>query len=376
MLGIEDDPLSVLRDYRLFSGRPRALEDDETVVQCLKSIEAALAAGGDGSRMLQEAGWRLTWSMPTVTERTRTRLAVAYSRLLDVNPEGRVSAEKGILAVLVRSPDESLVPLFEHMFDVVYARDPFSRVRKEFAVAGLAVLARYLESATAMEALLRAGDHPHPAVGSAVAKALEMMFRPGADGSAPRTRRGGTGCGEAPRPGVPDFVVDALTRMAVRHPEFLARFHARRAMKTLGASPPMDNAGGTYIFKVRLESDSSFSAWAEVGSEEDLNILLSVTLSAFGWDWDHLHAFYLSGSERDWSAAYPERDDNGREAGASVAIGELGLRKKVKFLCVYDFGDHNVFRFSCEDVVPPGLRSGKHGVVRMRGIPPGQYPAW
>jgi hypothetical protein len=59
-----------------------------------------------------------------------------------------------------------------------------------------------------------------------------------------------------------------------------------------------------------------------------------------------------------------------------MAIGELGLRKRVKIVCVYDFGDHNVFRFSSEEIAPPGSGSGRRGVVRMRGIPPGQYPVW
>jgi len=363
----DDDPLSIMRvdpDWMI-----SALGSDRgRVEKSLEQMEAALSAGKSKSsaNALSEAGRHMSYMVFTPPKKLRDRLVSVHRKLIESNPKGRQPAEKGILPMLVLLVDESLVPFFEGLFDVKIDRDPFSKLRKGFAAAGLGLLVRLKGSGVALDALLRVTTHPNGDAVVAAARALGMVY-----GEDPYDY--GDGDEGSPPDAAPGAVFDALVRAAGEHSQFLGRFHLRRALLSMGAKIPNDNPGGAYQFKVSIEHLRGFFVRVMVPSTADLDQVLWVTLDALDWDDDHLHSFYLSGKVHDRATEYPQRDDDGRGCGSSMSLGQLGLVPKARFVCLYDFGDHHVFRYSCEKVIPGPAGSGRATVIETKGPCPEQY---
>jgi hypothetical protein len=95
-----------------------------------------------------------------------------------------------------------------------------------------------------------------------------------------------------------------------------------------------------YRFKVSLSDQKSVWRRIDVRSDQTLEDLHYAIQDAFGWDDDHLYAFYLSGKAWDQSTEYVRPE--GREPGmrtARVRMDRLGLRQGKRFLYIFDFGD-------------------------------------
>lgn len=362
----DDDPLSLMRVdpnwmvSALGASGGRAEES-------LKQMESALRGTGDPAKALSEAGRHMSYMTFSPPKKLRDRLVSVHRKIVELNPKGRGPAEKGILPMLTLLADESLVPFFEGLFDVKIDRDQVSKLRKGYAAAGLGILVSRKESDAALDALLRLVAHPNGDAAAAAARALGMVYggEPADDYGDPED--------EAPAEAAPSAVFEALVRAAGEHSQFLVRFHIRRALLSMGVGVPPDNPGGAYRFKVGLEGLREFSARIVVPSGEDLDRVLWVTLDALGWDYDHLHSFYLSGKLHDRTTEYPQRDDDARCVGTAMSLGQLGLVPKARFVCLYDFGDHHVFRYTCEKVIPKSDAPLHATVIETKGPRPEQY---
>ena len=344
------------------------------LVSHLCAIEAALSQDNPkaGAKVLTETGRQLlSAAAAQISRELRTRLTGVYEKLMASGMKGRAPAEKGILTCLVAGADESLVSFFAGLFDVSIERDGFSLQRKAFATAGLAVLVRSTGSQAALDALLKGTAHTNGDVALVSVRALAAAYSVSVfyDFESEEVR-------SSLRSAPPLEVIEAVTQTANQHPTFLTRFHARRALQALGVEPPLDHEEGAYQFKMTLEGYTGFSARLLVPSPADLDMVLWLSLDALNWDSDHLHSFYLSGKRNDQSTQYPlDRGDSlAEEPGLSV--GELGLAPKVKFICLYDFGDCNIFKYTCEKIIPKVHGNVQGSVQERKGRRPNQYPSW
>jgi hypothetical protein len=106
------------------------------------------------------------------------------------------------------------------------------------------------------------------------------------------------------------------------------------------AARPANVAAGGYRLKVGLRWRPGVWRAIEILGSQTLEDLHYAIQRAFGWDDDHLYAFYLSGRAHDRLTAI-ERPFDGAEPPTAdeVAIAELELRSGQRFLYLFDFGD-------------------------------------
>jgi len=373
MFGRNEDPISLITASAMFRDRSWMAARQRDLKKCLREVEDALSMDDSRARArtLTEVGKHLVWSPAPASGELRTRLTVVYEKLMASGTKGRQPAEKGILTSLVLGADESLVSFFSGLFDVAIDRDRFSPQRKAFAAAGLGLLVQTNDSEAALTALLEATAHTNGDVSTAAVRALRAAYAVDIFDDIGNRGRGGS-----MRPAPPPEVIECLMRTALEHPAFLGRFHARRTLQFLGADAPQDHPKGAYQFKMTVERYRGFSARLLVPSSAALDSLLWLSLAAMGWDSDHLHSFYLSGKKHDPLTEYPSDHDEGCPEEPGLNIGQLGLAPKVKFICLYDFGDNNVFKYTCEKVIPTVAGLSRGSVVERKGRPPEQYPSW
>lgn len=127
---------------------------------------------------------------------------------------------------------------------------------------------------------------------------------------------------------------------------------------------------GTGCYRhIKIDADSALSQFS------------SAILDAFGFDDDHMHAFFMD--NRAWSQ-YPEAcywsdpddedemEDNVNPSTDEVSLRDLQLADGQKFLYVFDFGDD--WRFSCRVLKILDEQTKEPQVVRSVGDAPEQYP--
>ncbi len=98
-------------------------------------------------------------------------------------------------------------------------------------------------------------------------------------------------------------------------------------------------------YRLRVRLHWSPTVWREVEMRGDhtLEDLHSIIRHAFGWDNDHLHAFYLSGKRHDTLTelgAYSIFGGQGPPFSREVALAHLELKRGQTFLYLFDFGDN------------------------------------
>jgi pRiA4b ORF-3-like protein len=134
--------------------------------------------------------------------------------------------------------------------------------------------------------------------------------------------------------------------------------------------------GKAYLFRVVLKWDRQVWRTIEVRGEHTLNHLHLAIQQAFGWDNDHLYAFFMSGKRWDPATEYADpRAEDGRSAD-EVRIGALRLVPRKRFLYLFDYGDellHDVW-LVCVGPVEPGVKYPR--IVKMHGEAPPQYPPY
>ena len=140
--------------------------------------------------------------------------------------------------------------------------------------------------------------------------------------------------------------------------------------------PNKEKATGTvesYVIKVSL--GRSCYRYIQIGKQKTLGALSEAILSAFEFDDDHCHAFFMD--DRYWSnlgAYYSDDMDEGCRLSYKMPLGRLGLEKGDKFKYLFDFGDE--WRFQCRVMRELEEKTKSFRVIKAVGDPPAQYPGW
>ena len=173
--------------------------------------------------------------------------------------------------------------------------------------------------------------------------------------------------------------------MAAQAPRSAASRGKASATKTItgkGRGAARDNTktrtsgrGQAYLFRVVLKWDRKVWRTIEVRGDQTLDDLHLAIQDAFGWDNDHLYAFFMSGKRWDQATEYTDpRAEDGRLADRA-RIGALRLEPKKRFLYLFDYGDellHDVWLVSVGPAAP-GARYPR--IVKVHGETLPQYPS-
>lgn len=129
----------------------------------------------------------------------------------------------------------------------------------------------------------------------------------------------------------------------------------------------------SYVIKVSL--GRSCYRYIQIGKQKTLGALSEAILSAFEFDDDHCHAFFMD--DRYWSnlgAYYSDDMDEGCRLSYKMPLGRLGLEKGDKFKYLFDFGDE--WRFQCRVMQELEEKTKYFRVLKAVGDSPAQYPNW
>lgn len=113
----------------------------------------------------------------------------------------------------------------------------------------------------------------------------------------------------------------------------------------------------------------------QIGADETLDELHCAILSAFDFDDDHAHAFFMD--DRYWSDAdvyYDHRMDDGGRFSDEVTLRQLQLKAGKKFKFLFDFGDE--WRFQCKVLRELDEKTARPKIIRAAGKASEQYPSW
>ena len=184
------------------------------------------------------------------------------------------------------------------------------------------------------------------------------------------------------------LAVDALVTFCQRHRQQIAdeEFPVRdtvevslagktvRVEVSVPGEDPSAPPATVYRFKVSLADRKDVWRTIDVRSDQTLEELHYAIQDAFGWDDDHLYAFFLSGKAWDASTEYIRPEGRGPgERSARVRLDRLGLRPRKRFLYIFDFGDEWRHEIRVEKA---GLRpdAGEYPrIVEEHGEAPPQY---
>ncbi|MGN1415278.1 MAG: DUF6930 domain-containing protein [Oscillospiraceae bacterium] len=109
-----------------------------------------------------------------------------------------------------------------------------------------------------------------------------------------------------------------------------------------------------------------------ISGDETLEGLHSVILNTFGFEDDHLHAFFLDNKAWSRSSCYFSQYCEGEsKASCDYTLSQL-LEEGQKFLYLFDFGDE--WRFSCRVLHIYAEPCKMTRIIRSVGEPPEQYP--
>jgi hypothetical protein len=243
-----------------------------------------------------------------------------YLDLWNLAGQGKQSLEEGLLSGIAMACDASTVPFWVQVMGLSKASDRFGAGRRELACAALGLLASDGGSAEAMGALEAAAG---------VAATQEAAVMSLADAFAE---------GDEP---LPERVAQVFERVATEARAFEPRYLARLALSSTGIEPPLDAPDGTFCFEV---TSGERSRTIELRSTDVLYSLHGAILEAFGWDDEHLFAFYLDGRLFDEGPfIWPLDDDD--EAGEDDApaqieqVGRFGFVEGQELAYVHDFGE-------------------------------------
>ena len=143
-------------------------------------------------------------------------------------------------------------------------------------------------------------------------------------------------------------------------------------------APPRAATRG-YRLKVSLDWDRRVWRMIEILDNQDLVDLHYAIQRAFGWDDDHLYAFFLSG--RAWDSLteihcpFPGADAEPPLAD-EVTLAELELQPGQRFLYLFDFGDNLRHQIEVVDSFPAPAEGSFPRIVQSHGEAPPQYPTW
>lgn len=140
---------------------------------------------------------------------------------------------------------------------------------------------------------------------------------------------------------------------------------------------PLAPPATVYRFKVSLADEKDVWRTIDVRSNQTLEDLHYAIQDAFGWDDDHLYAFFMSGKAWDTSTEYirPEGWEPGTRS-AVVRLDRLELRPRKRFLYIFDFGDEWRVDIRVEKAGLPPDSGDYPRIVEVHGEAPPQYEDW
>lgn len=128
----------------------------------------------------------------------------------------------------------------------------------------------------------------------------------------------------------------------------------------------------TYIISVSFKKGCY--RHIKIASDKTLDELSMAILSAFGFDNDHLHAFFMDNKRWSHDDPYFLQPEYGERDTAAYKLGQVGLAKDKKFLYLFDFGDE--WWFSCKVLnIIDNVREQTE-ITRSVGEAPEQYPIY
>ncbi len=126
----------------------------------------------------------------------------------------------------------------------------------------------------------------------------------------------------------------------------------------------------TYVISVSLMKGCY--RHIKIASNKTLDDLSRAILSAFDFDNDHLHAFFMDNKMWSDEDSYYAEAEYGQRDSSKYKLGQIGLESDKKFIYLFDFGDE--WRFSCKVLkVIDGVCEPTE-IVRSVGDAPEQYP--
>jgi hypothetical protein len=136
-----------------------------------------------------------------------------------------------------------------------------------------------------------------------------------------------------------------------------------------------------YRVKVSLQWDPHIWRIVEILDNQSLEDLHYAIQDAFGWDDDHLYAFFLSGRAWDRLTEVPRPFEEQMESPTAdeVTLADAELRPGQKLLYIFDFGDELTHQIQVLDVFPapaPHETRTFPRIVESHGEAPPQYPTW
>ncbi|MEA2369769.1 MAG: hypothetical protein QOH12_163 [Solirubrobacteraceae bacterium] len=156
--------------------------------------------------------------------------------------------------------------------------------------------------------------------------------------------------------------------------------HGRFALTAAGrtATGPVDRElamGDVCVFDAKLVGAGGVTVRFAVSAEQHLTVVHDVLNQAFGWDDDHLYAFWLDG--RFWSRegakfVRPGTSGTGNPT-ADVPLVELDLVVGAKIAYVFDFGDEWRVELRLRERTVAD-RAAYPRILQSRGKAPPQYP--
>lgn len=134
--------------------------------------------------------------------------------------------------------------------------------------------------------------------------------------------------------------------------------------------------GQTYVFEAELVGYPEVSRVIAVREGLTLVDLHYALQSAFGWDDDHLYAFWLGGGfwSSDEAHYAPPCTELGRAAhSAAIGLKRLGLAAGRRMAYVFDFGEEWRVGLVVREVIADDGRPSPR-LLAWEGVAPPQYP--
>jgi hypothetical protein len=149
--------------------------------------------------------------------------------------------------------------------------------------------------------------------------------------------------------------------------------------KGLEPAAPASPGALTTLYRFQVKLDWNKRVWRriEVRGDQTLDDLHEAIQSAFGWDNDHLYAFFLSGRAWDDRSSYESpHSEEGRPA-TRYRLENLPLKTGQQFLYIFDFGDELRHLVKLEAIVPQGIKPEEADnyprITEEHGEAPAQY---
>ncbi len=144
------------------------------------------------------------------------------------------------------------------------------------------------------------------------------------------------------------------------------------------ATPPSPAALTTlYRFQVKLNWNKRIWRRIEMRGDQTLDDLHEAIQQAFGWDNDHLYAFFLSGKAWDERSAYESPLSEEARPASRYRLENLPLKAGQQFLYLFDFGDELRHLVKLEAIVPNGVNPSQAQsypvISELHGEAPPQY---